>query len=83
LDKRFTTVIDKTVVRKSIPMEVPAMAFKDKNKVLVTPGDIVKKGTSKYEVKFIESYPTATVVIAENIKTHKVETFLLKDVEKI
>jgi hypothetical protein len=59
------------------------MAFRDKNNSPVKTGDTIERGNSKYIIKCIEEYDMATVAIAENIKTGKVETLLLRDVKKI
>lgn len=60
------------------------MCFRDCRNVPVNIGDIVVKGVHKYIVRFIASYPIVTVIIAEKCgKTHKVETFQLRDVTKI
>ena len=59
------------------------MAFRDKCNKKVSAGDIVEYKENLYRVKVIESYSMATEVIAENMKTHKVETLLLHDVKKI
>lgn len=64
-------------------MEVPAMSFKDKNKIPVVAGDKIECNDKQYIIRVIESYDMATEVIAENLKTHKVETLLLRDVKKI
>lgn len=57
--------------------------FRDKNKVLINVGDEIEKDGIKYIIKFIISHTTATVVIAENVESHQVETLLLHDVKKI
>lgn len=59
------------------------MCFKDKNNVPVLVGDLIERGNSKYIIKAIEDYDMATVAIVENIKTHIVDTLLLRDVKKI
>ena len=59
------------------------MSYRDKNDSLIKTGDVVERGNSKYIIKCIEEYDMATVAIAENIKTGKVETLLLRDVKKI
>jgi hypothetical protein len=59
------------------------MAFRDKNKVVVVAGDVVEANENLYRIKVIESYDLVTEVIAENMKTHKVETLLLRDVKKV
>lgn len=59
------------------------MSFRDGCNVKVFAGDTVVRDGIKYIIKFIESYAVATVVIAENIKTHTVETLLLRDIKKI
>ena len=64
-------------------MEVPAMCFKDQVNVPVSVGDIVEKDGKYYVIRFIEEYIMATTIIAENIKTGKVETLLLRDIKKV
>ena len=59
------------------------MSFKDKCNTPVTAGDIIEYNGKQYKIKVIEEYIMATTVIVENIKTHQVETLLLRDVKKI
>lgn len=59
------------------------MAFKDRCNKKVTAGDIVESNSNLYRIKVIEEYVMATTVIVENLKTHQVETLLLRDVKKI
>jgi hypothetical protein len=58
--------------------------YRDKVNVPVVVGDTIEYNDKKYVVRFIMSYPVATVVIVEKLdKTHQVETLLLRDVKKI
>lgn len=59
------------------------MCYCDKNKVELFIGDIVEKDGQKYTVRLIESYPCATVAIAENIVTNSIDTLFLGDIIKI
>jgi hypothetical protein len=59
------------------------MCFKDRCNIPVSIGDEVEHKGKKYLIKVIEEYDMATEIIAENLKTHKVETLLLRDIKKI
>jgi len=59
------------------------MAFKDKCNKKVSAGDLIEANENLYRIKVIESYDLVTEVIAENLKTHQVETLLLRDVKKV
>lgn len=56
--------------------------FKDKDFVPVSVGDLVEKDGVKYIIQFIMPYVMVTAVIVENIKTHQVETLLLRDIKR-
>lgn len=59
------------------------MSFRDKNNVAVAIGDSVEYNGSRYVLLFIESYAFATVAIIENIKTHTIDSPLLRDITKL
>ena len=59
------------------------MCFRDCNNVKLNVGDTILYNEVKYSVTLIKSYSMATVVIAENLETHRIETLLLRDVKKI
>lgn len=59
------------------------MAFCDKNNVAVVVGDKVEYNGSVYIIRFIESYACATVAILEDIKTHTIDSPLLRDITKL
>lgn len=59
------------------------MCYRDSKNVPVVAGDVVEYKSKQYLVKVIEEYDMATEVIAEDIKTHKVKTLLLRDIKKV
>jgi hypothetical protein len=59
------------------------MCYRDRNNIKLVPGDTVEYNDEKFVVKLIKDYSMATVVIAENLDTHRIETLLLRDVKKI
>ncbi len=59
------------------------MCYRDKNEVEVFINDTVEYNDVMYCIRGIASYPCATVVILENLKTLVVETVFLRDVIKI
>lgn len=59
------------------------MAFKDMNDKEVFIGDKVTCHNKIYTLRFIESYPTATIAVLENIKTHDIDRLFLRDIIKL
>lgn len=59
------------------------MAFKDMNDKEVSIGDKVTCNNKIYIISFIESYPTATIAVLENIKTHAIDRLFLMDIIKL
>jgi hypothetical protein len=59
------------------------MCYRDKNEIEVSINDIVEYKGLMYCIRSINSYSCATVVIAENVLTHVVDTLLLQDIIKI
>jgi hypothetical protein len=57
--------------------------FRDKNGEKISKGSKVLKNGSTYLIKEIFTYSLATEAVCENIKTHQIELFQLRDLEKI
>jgi len=49
----------------------------------VSIGDKVTCHNKIYTLRFIESYPTATIAVLENIKTHEIDRLFLRDIVKL